>query len=65
MRPSCADVVLDPEGLLLPAPPAIDMRLIKDVLQLKLHGGPLFAMYLRTNARTLENLEQGRAKSNA
>jgi putative transcriptional regulator len=26
---------------------------------------PLFAVYLRTNARTLENWEQGRAKPNA
>lgn len=26
---------------------------------------PLFAMYLRTNARTLENWEQGRARPNA
>ena len=26
---------------------------------------PVFAMYLRTNARTLENWEQGRAKPNA
>lgn len=26
---------------------------------------PIFAMYLRTNARTLENWEQGRAQPNA
>jgi len=26
---------------------------------------PVFAMYLRTNVRTLENWEQGRAKPNA
>lgn len=26
---------------------------------------PVFAMYLRTNSRTLENWEQGRAKPNA
>lgn len=26
---------------------------------------PVFAMYLRTNARTLENWEQGRARPNA
>jgi putative transcriptional regulator len=26
---------------------------------------PIFAMYLRTNARTIENWEQGRAKPNA
>lgn len=32
--------------------------------QLKM-SRPVFAMYLRTNARTLENWEQGRAKPNA
>jgi putative transcriptional regulator len=32
----------------------------------KLHlSRPVFAHYLRTNARTLENWEQGRAKPNA
>lgn len=32
----------------------------------KLHmSRPVFAMYLRTNPRTLENWEQGRAKPNA
>jgi putative transcriptional regulator len=32
----------------------------------KLHvSRPVFARYLRTNARTLENWEQGRAKPNA
>ena len=35
-------------------------------LREKLHmSGPVFAGYLRTNPRTLENWEQGRAKPNA
>ena len=35
-------------------------------LREKLHmSRPVFAMYLRTNPRTLENWEQGRAKPNA
>jgi putative transcriptional regulator len=40
----------------------------KDVLALreKLHlSRPVFAHYLRTNPRTIENWEQGRAKPNA
>ncbi|RZT42073.1 helix-turn-helix domain-containing protein [Cupriavidus agavae] len=40
----------------------------KDLVEIRQQFGmsrPLFAMYLRTNARTLENWEQGRAKPNA
>lgn len=47
-----------------PAP----VLLPQDVLQVReqLHlSRPVFARYLRTNPRTLENWEQGRAKPNA
>ncbi|MEN7530397.1 transcriptional regulator [Cupriavidus sp. DL-D2] len=40
----------------------------KDLVEIRQQFGmsrPVFAMYLRTNARTLENWEQGRAKPNA
>ncbi|TWT20328.1 transcriptional regulator [Luteimonas marina] len=39
-----------------------------ELIQIREHlkmSRPVFAMYLRTNARTLENWEQGRAKPNA
>ncbi|MGY0560269.1 helix-turn-helix domain-containing protein [Luteimonas sp. A277] len=39
-------------------------ELIRIREQLKM-SRPVFAMYLRTNPRTLENWEQGRAKPNA
>ncbi len=41
---------------------AQEMVAIRNKLNL---SRPVFAMYLRTNARTLENWEQGRAKPNA
>ena len=45
--------------------PAISPReLVRLRTELKLSRA-LFAVYLRTNARTLENWEQGRAKPNA
>lgn len=49
---------------LKPAPILKPKELIALRKQLKL-SRPLFAAYLRTNPRTLENWEQGRAKPNA
>ena len=49
----------------LKAPPAVDAD---DLVRLRerLHlSRAVFARYLRTNARTLENWEQGRARPNA
>ncbi len=46
----------------LPAVTASELVEIREHLHL---SRPVFAMYLRTNARTLENWEQGRAKPNA
>jgi putative transcriptional regulator len=49
---------------LKPAPEVTPRQLVK--LRETLHlSRALFAVYLRTNARTLENWEQGRAKPNA
>lgn len=49
---------------LLPVPEVKAAELI--ALRERLHlSRPLFARYLRTNPRTLENWEQGRAKPNA
>ena len=49
---------------LLPIPEVKAAELI--ALRERLHlSRPLFARYLRTNPRTLENWEQGRAKPNA
>ena len=47
-----------------PAPTISPQELIRIRKNLKL-SRPLFAIYLRTNVRTLENWEQGRAKPNA
>lgn len=47
-----------------PAPDVTPRELMRVRQALKLSRG-LFAAYLRTNARTLENWEQGRAKPNA
>jgi putative transcriptional regulator len=47
-----------------PAPTVTPRELIRLRKNLKLSRG-LFAVYLRTNVRTLENWEQGRAKPNA
>ena len=47
-----------------PAPEVTPAELIKVRRDLNI-SRPLFAVYLRTNARTLENWEQGRAKPNA
>jgi putative transcriptional regulator len=49
---------------LKPAPEVTpeQLKLIREGLHL---SRPLFAHYLRTNPRTLENWEQGRAKPNA
>jgi putative transcriptional regulator len=47
-----------------PAPEISARELIRVRQQLKLSRA-LFATYLRTNVRTLENWEQGRAKPNA
>jgi putative transcriptional regulator len=49
---------------LKPAPALTPKQLIKLRERLNL-SRTLFAAYLRTNARTLENWEQGRAKPNA
>ena len=47
------------------APPEVTPReLVRVREQLRISRG-LFAAYLRTNVRTLENWEQGRAKPNA
>ena len=47
-----------------PAPKLSPKKLLRVPEQLKLSRA-LFASYLRTNVRTLENWEQGRAKPNA
>ena len=47
-----------------PAPKVTPRELIRVREDLKLSRA-LFAIYLRTNVRTLENWEQGRAKPNA
>lgn len=47
-----------------PAPSVTPQELIRIRKSLKLSRA-LFAIYLRTNVRTLENWEQGRAKPNA
>jgi putative transcriptional regulator len=47
-----------------PAPNLTPQQLIRVRRSLKLSRA-LFAIYLRTNVRTLENWEQGRAKPNA
>ena len=47
-----------------PAPKITPRELVRVRQHLKLSRA-LFAVYLRTNARTLENWEQGRAKPNA
>lgn len=47
-----------------PAPRVTPRELVKVRKQLNLSRA-LFAVYLRTNVRTLENWEQGRAKPNA
>ena len=47
-----------------PAPKVMPKDLIRVRENLKLSRA-LFAVYLRTNVRTLENWEQGRAKPNA
>lgn len=47
-----------------PAPSVTPQELIRVRKSLKLSRA-LFAAYLRTNVRTLENWEQGRAKPNA
>lgn len=47
-----------------PAPTVTPQQLIRIRKDLKLSRA-LFAVYLRTNVRTLENWEQGRAKPNA
>ena len=47
-----------------PAPKVTPKELIRVRKDLKISRA-LFAVYLRTNVRTLENLEQGRAKPNA
>jgi putative transcriptional regulator len=47
-----------------PAPSLTPQELIRIRRSLKLSRA-LFAVYLRTNLRTLENWEQGRAKPNA
>jgi putative transcriptional regulator len=47
-----------------PAPKVAPKELIRMRKELKISRA-LFAVYLRTNVRTLENWEQGRAKPNA
>ena len=47
-----------------PAPPVTPQNLIRVRKSLRISRA-LFAAYLRTNVRTLENWEQGRAKPNA
>jgi putative transcriptional regulator len=47
-----------------PAPTVTPQELIRVRKNLKISRA-LFAVYLRTNVRTLENWEQGRAKPNA
>ena len=48
----------------VPAPKVEPRELIRIRKELRLSRG-LFAAYLRTNVRTLENWEQGRARPNA
>jgi putative transcriptional regulator len=50
------------ESLPVPSVKAADITALRERLHL---SRPLFAHYLRTNPRTLENWEQGRAKPNA
>jgi putative transcriptional regulator len=52
------------EAAMLPMPEitANELRALRERLDL---SRPLFARYLRTNPRTLENWEQGRARPNA
>ncbi len=50
------------EMLPLPEITASELRALRERLDL---SRPLFARYLRTNPRTLENWEQGRARPNA
>ncbi len=50
------------EMLPLPEITADELRALRERLDL---SRPLFARYLRTNPRTLENWEQGRARPNA
>lgn len=45
--------------------PALTARHLVSVRKKLNLSAPLFAAYLRTNVRTLENWEQGRAKPNA
>ena len=52
------EVVVKP----VPEVPAMALIAIREKLKL---SRPVFAHYLRTNPRTLENWEQGRAKPNA
>lgn len=52
------------KGKTKPAPKVTPKELIRVREELKLSRA-LFAVYLRTNVRTLENWEQGRAKPNA
>jgi putative transcriptional regulator len=47
-----------------PVPVLLPQEVLQVREQLRL-SRPVFAHYLRTNARTLENREQGRAKPNA
>lgn len=47
-----------------PAPPVTAKEVVRIREKLNL-SRPVFARYLRTNERTLENWEQGRAKPNA
>jgi len=46
-------------------PPAISPRELVEIREALNISRPVFAAYLRTNVRTLENWEQGRAKPNA
>ena len=45
--------------------PLLSPKAVVQVRELLHLSRPVFAHYLRTNARTLENWEQGRAKPNA
>ena len=46
-------------------PPALTPRQLVQIREDLRISRPVFAAYLRTNVRTLENWEQGRAKPNA
>ena len=46
-------------------PPTISPRELVEIREALNISRPVFAAYLRTNVRTLENWEQGRAKPNA